>query len=69
MYKHFDIDKMKPTFHDNEYTALLKRTCKCGHVVTIYTRHRREICSHCGRFVYLTPKDEFMHKMKRKVGI
>ena len=69
MYKYFDIDKTKPMLHDNEYTALLKRTCKCGHVVTIYTRHRREICSHCGRFVYLTPKDEFLHQMKRKVGL
>lgn len=64
----FDIDRMKPVRHKDEYTTLLKRKCKCGHVVTIYSRYRREICKWCGRYVYLTPKDEFLHKIKRKVG-
>ena len=69
MDKYFDIDRMKPVRHNDEYTSLLKRKCKCGHTVTIYSRHRREICSHCGNYVYLTPKDEFLHQMKRKVGL
>ena len=69
MYKYFDIDSRKPTFYNDEYTSLLKRKCKCGHAVTIYSRKRREICRYCGSYVYLTPKDEFIHQMKRKVGL
>lgn len=52
--------------YNDEYTSLVSRTCKCGHVINIYNRYRREICSYCGALVFLTPKDEFMYKMKRK---
>lgn len=52
--------------YNDEYTSLVSRTCKCGHVLNIYNRYRREICSYCGAMVFLTPKDEFMYKMKRK---
>ena len=66
MDKWFDIDRKKPFKYNAEYTAMVKRTCKCGHVVTIFSRHRREICSHCGAYVYLSKKDEFLHQLKRK---
>lgn len=66
MSKPFDIDKIRPFKHNDEYTSLVSRVCKCGHVVNIYNRFRREICSHCGRYVFLTKKDEFLFMMKRK---
>lgn len=65
--KIFNFDNTKHYNYDSEYTSLMTRKCKCGHSVTIYNRKRREICSLCGRFVYLTEKDEFLHKMQRKL--
>lgn len=64
--KEFDIDKRFLERHDPEYTFLVSRKCKCGHTVTIYNRHRREICRWCGRVVFLSPKEEFKYNMKRK---
>lgn len=66
MDKYYDIDKRKPFKYNSEFIAIHKRTCKCGHVVTILSRYRREICSYCGRYVYLSKKDEFLHQLKRK---
>lgn len=37
--------------------------CKCGHTVLIGT-YGRKICSHCGKWVFKTPKDEFEFRMK-----
>ena len=48
-----DIEKR----HQFDLTHTVK--CKCGHSVTIYNRYRREICSFCGRNVFLTKKDEY----------
>ena len=38
--------------YNDEFASLMTRKCKCGHSVTIYNRHRREICSNCERFVF-----------------
>lgn len=67
MEKHFNFDGHPMMRHKDEYTSLLTRQCKCGHSVTIYSRFRREICSNCGRYVYLTKKDEFKHRLQRKM--
>lgn len=53
--------------YNDEFASLMTRKCKCGHSVTIYSRYRREICSNCGRFVFLTKKDEFEYRMKRRM--
>ena len=42
--------------------AVYKRTCKCGHVVEI-TKGNKKLCSHCGHYVYLDPKDEFQERL------
>lgn len=62
-----DIDKRKPYMYDEEYTSMCSRKCKCGHTVTIYNRFKREICSYCGRYVFLDKKTEFDYRVKRKV--
>ena len=49
-----NFDNKKPFKYNDEYTSLVSRTCKCGHVVNIYNRFGREICSYCGRNVFLT---------------
>lgn len=43
-----------------------KVKCKCSHVV-ILTNVDRVICSHCGNWVYKTPKIKFMYEMKEKI--
>lgn len=67
MKKPFNFDKCLVYRYNDEYIALMTRKCVCGHSVTIYNRHRREICSNCGRFVFLTKKDEFEYRLKRKL--
>ena len=37
--------------------------CKCGHTVLIGISQKRT-CSHCGRWVFKTPKDEFEFRMR-----
>lgn len=53
--------------YNDEFQSLMTRKCKCGHSVTIYSRHRREICSNCGAYVFLTKKDEFEFKLRKKL--
>lgn len=67
MRKTFNFDNHLMYRYDDEYISLMTRKCKCGHSVTIYNRKRREICSNCGRYVYLTDRDEFKHKLQRKM--
>ena len=67
MQRNFNFDNHLMFKHGDEYTSLLTRKCKCGHSVTIYSRFRREICSNCGRYVYLSKRDEFKHRMQRKM--
>lgn len=61
-----NFDNCYITRYDPEYSSLVSRTCKCGHVIQIYNRHRREICKWCGRMVFLSKKEEFKYNMKRK---
>lgn len=51
---------------NTDYISLVSRKCKCGHVVQIYSRYRREICSNCGNIVFLTNKDKLKYYMKRR---
>ena len=67
MKKYFNFDNHPMYKYDEEYLSLITRKCKCGHSVSIKNRHRREICSNCGRFVFLTKKDEFEYRLKRKL--
>ena len=67
MEKHYSFDSKPFHMYDPDYTSQVTRKCKCGHSVTIYSRFRRNICTNCGRFVYLTKKDEFIHRMQRKM--
>ena len=65
MSSHKTFEHNKNHRYDSEYTSLVTVKCKCGHSVTIYNRYRRQLCSHCGRVVFLTKKDEFNYKLKR----
>lgn len=67
MQKKFNFDNHLMYRYNDEYISMCTVKCKCGHSVTIYNRHRREICSNCGRIVFLTKKDEFNYKLKRKL--
>lgn len=67
MSKQFNFDNYLQYKFNDDYTSLVTVKCKCGHSVTIYNRHRREICKNCGRYVFLTEKDEFLYRMKRKL--
>lgn len=61
-----NFDNKRAFKYNDEYTSLVSRTCKCGHVVNIYNRFGREICSYCGRNVFLTKKHEFKYQMQRR---
>ena len=61
-----DFELVKHYKYDDEYISKVTIKCRCGHSVSIYNRFRREICSYCGRMVFLTKKDEFKYKLKRK---
>ena len=65
MRRCFNFDGKLVYKYDDEYLAQITRRCKCGHSVQITNRHRREICSNCGRYVFLTKEDEFKFRMKR----
>lgn len=65
MNNHYTFDHSKSHKYDSEYTSLVTVKCRCGHSVTIYNRYRRDVCSHCGRIVFLTKKDEYLYKLKR----
>lgn len=61
-----NFENVKHYKYNDDYTSIVTRKCKCGHSVAIYNRFRREICSQCGRMVFLTDKDKFKYKMKRR---
>nr|DAM30811.1 MAG TPA: 30S ribosomal protein S27 [Caudoviricetes sp.] len=61
-----DFELGKHYKYDDDYISMVTVKCRCGHSVSIYNRFRREICSYCGRMVFLTKKDEFKYKLKRK---
>ncbi len=67
MKKYFNFDGHLMFKYDDEYLSLITRKCKCGHSVAVKSRYRREICSNCGRYVFLTKEDEFKYRMKRKL--
>lgn len=43
-----------------------KVRCKCSHTFII-SRVDRALCSHCGNWVYRTPKLEFKYKILEKI--
>ena len=69
MGNHYTFEHAKLHKYDSEYTSLLTVKCRCGHSVTIYNRYKREICSHCGRVVFLTKKDEYKFYLERMLKI
>lgn len=44
------------------------RKCKyCGWTNRVISKYKRVPCKHCGHYVFLTPYDEFMYKMKKVI--
>lgn len=37
--------------------------CRCGHSVLL-GRKEKKICSHCGKWVFKSEKDEFIYRME-----
>lgn len=41
------------------------RKCKhCGYTNRILNHYNREICKHCGNYVFLDDRDEFIYRIK-----
>lgn len=64
MKEHLNFKEM--TKRNSELSKVTIK-CDCGHSVTIINKHKRLICSWCGRYVYLDPKDEFKDKLERSM--
>ena len=61
----FDIDMMTdPRYKDKLEKSRIK--CSCSHTIYIPSDVDRIICSHCGYWVYRTPKLKFLYEMKEK---
>lgn len=52
--------------YSDEYHAILTRKCLCGHSIQIFKKEGYEVCSYCGRMVFLTDKHKFKYNMKRR---
>lgn len=52
--------------YNEKYRELITRKCKCGHSVNIFRKEGYEICSFCGKLVFLSKKHEFKYNMKRR---
>lgn len=54
---------------DRRIECLKRNTvkCDCGHSVTITNKHKRVICTWCGNYAYLDPKDKFKNELGRSI--
>lgn len=52
--------------YNTEYVSLMTRKCKCGHSIQIFKKEGYELCSYCGKMVFLSDKHKFKYKMKRR---
>lgn len=50
----------------DEYDKV-KYRCKCGHRVIIPEWIDKQLCSHCGNYVFKNKKDEFKFRMMEKI--
>lgn len=58
-YENYEMEQAKRKFDVK---------CKnCGWTNRIINKYNRIPCKHCGTYVFLTPKDEFMYKMKKVI--
>lgn len=46
-----------------EYSKITYKCRHCGHIVTIHGYMEKVIYTHCGYWVFRTPKDEFMFRV------
>lgn len=60
------MKKFNTMWYHPEFIAQVSVKCKCGHVVQIVSRRRREYCSWCGTLNFLTKKDEFKYKLMKE---
>ena len=64
---------MKKILTNKEYDRMTKEyskvkyQCKCGHKVVIPNWWNKNICKHCGRYVFKNKKDEFEYRLKEKL--
>ena len=63
--------KTIPRYENYEYEEEKKkydRKCKyCGWTNRVLSKNKRVPCKNFGRYVFLTPKDEFIYKMKKVI--
>lgn len=62
------IDEVYGYLCSYKYYTNMTRKCKCGKSVSIFYKERRKPCDRCGRMVFLTKKDEFDYRIKRRLG-
>ena len=41
--------------------------CKCGHSISIFSKTKKVLCTHCGKWVFREKKDEFNYRLKEKM--
>lgn len=64
----FKIRKEKEIFIMEEQKKRFDRKCKyCGYTNRVMNHFKREPCKHCGRYVFLNDKDEFIYRIKEKL--
>ena len=52
--------------YSDEYRSIMTKKCKCGHSIQIFKREGYDICSYCGRMVFISDKHKFKYNMKRR---
>lgn len=65
-----EVSYNKKYFHkerySSEYHSMITRKCKCGHSIQIFKKEGYEVCSFCGRMVFLTDKHKLKYYLKRR---
>jgi len=51
----------------HEAISCIKYRCKCSHTIIIPSFVDRQLCDHCGHWVYRTPKLEFEYKLREEM--
>ena len=55
-------DELKASYYQ-DYVVY----CKCGHSITFNPKHTKELCTHCGHYVYRDEKEKFKEMLKREL--
>ena len=63
----YKIRVEEPVIYSSQIQKI-QHKCKCGHTVTIPEFVEKQLCTHCGNYVFKNKKDEFNYRMKEQMS-